>query len=70
MGAAAADQVARVVALPMPTRQEEQHPALENWVGRLAESSAVEWIVLVCAAILLLTYLLRLLEFVIYRLRY
>jgi hypothetical protein len=69
MGAAAADRFARIVALPMPTRPEEQHPALENWVGRLAESTAVEWIVLVCAAILLLTYLLRALEFAIYRLR-
>jgi hypothetical protein len=68
-GATAADRVARIVALPMPTRPEEQHPALQNWVGRLAESSAVEWIVLFCAALLVLTYLLRALEFAIYRMR-
>jgi hypothetical protein len=69
MGAAAADRFARMVALPMPTRAEEQHPALESWVGRLTESTAVEWIVVICAAILVLTYLLRALEFAIYRLR-
>lgn len=69
-GAHAADRIARVIALPMPTKPEEQHPALQPWVGRLAESTAMEWIVIVCVALLLLTYFLRAVEFAIYRLRW
>jgi hypothetical protein len=68
-GARGADRIARIIALPMPTKAEEQHPALQPWVGRLAESTTVEWIVLICLAILALTYLLRVIEFGIYRMR-
>jgi hypothetical protein len=68
--AVAADRFSRVVALPMPTRPEEQHPALQPWAGHLAESAFVEWVLIVCVAILALTYLLRLIEFAIYRLRW
>lgn len=70
MGAVAADRLTRLVALPAPSQPEELHPALQNWAGRLAESAALEWIVIGCAAILVLTYLLRGLEFAIYRLRW
>jgi hypothetical protein len=68
--AIAADQITRVVALPMPTKPEEQHPALHPWVGRLAESAFVEWVLILCIALLVLTYLLRIVEFAIYRLRW
>jgi hypothetical protein len=68
--AVAADEITRVVALPMPTKPEEQHPALQPWVGRLAESAFVEWVLILCVAILALTFLLRLVEFAIYRLRW
>jgi hypothetical protein len=68
--AVAAERVTRTVALPMPTKPEEQHPALQPWVGRLAESTFVEWVVILCVALLALTYVLRLVEFVIYRLRW
>jgi hypothetical protein len=68
--AVAAERVTRTVALPMPTKPEEQHPGLQPWVGRLPESTFVEWILILCVAILFLTYLLRLVEFVIYRLRW
>jgi hypothetical protein len=69
-GATATERITRVVSLPtMPTKAEEQHPALQNWVGRLAESTTVEWILIVCVALVVLTYLLRAVEFALYRLK-
>jgi hypothetical protein len=69
-GATATERITRAVSLPtMPTKAEEQHPALQNWVGRLSESTTVEWILIVCVALVLLTYILRAVEFGLYRLR-